>query len=415
MSTSGGAGEQPASAAGSPSPVDLLLAGPRGRRTLSRLTDHSPHLLRWPPFWFGDHVVQDLGAGRTAHAALVQELTDAVAATNTTALARTADPVSLLGAVLDAVNAARYWQEPDGDDELLADPHLGPLLRPAAEAVLRAPAAAWWSDGVDLTDQHHVQRHHDSDDLSDDPDPVALNAATAAEHLARWRRDTVADEQRAARERPQEVTASSSGFWWSTPAPSDLLCTTPSIPSARSTGGHAPDLAVPEVPGGHRPPVGVVLVEDSSGWPTLTTRQVRLRPGLRVYEIDGPAAWIALVEAHPLRVTRSRRHDWYRATGWSGSWVMPDWVSVAREWDGVHPSVLGYLSTAGRALVTSLLGESGPAGAGLEAGTARTLLAGWDPGTTWWLTDAVTGFLDAIRWRIDDTQELALGWQPTSR
>ncbi|MEH3075661.1 MAG: hypothetical protein PGN11_03140 [Quadrisphaera sp.] len=415
MSTRGSASEQPASTSGGPTPVDLLLAAPRGRRMLSRLTDHSPHLPRWPPFWNGDRVLEDLAAGRTTHAALVQELTTTVAATDTTALAATADPAALLEAVLDAVDAARYWQEPDGDDELLAHPHLGPLLRPIAEAVLRSPAAAWWTAGVDLADQHHVQRHDEPDHLSDDLAPVAPDAATAAEHLSRWRNDTIAEERRAAHERPRQVSANYSGSWWSTPALSGVLCTTPRTPTA-STAQMDPsdrEARLPD-PGEDVPPLGVVLVEDSSGWPSLSTRQARMRQGLRVYEVDGPAAWTALVQAHPLTVTRSRRLDWYRATGWEGAWVIPDWVSVAREWDGVHLSVLGYLTTAGKALVTAVPGESGAAGVGLAAGTARTLLAGWDPGATWWLSDAVTGFDGAFRWQTTDAQELKRRWRQTS-
>jgi hypothetical protein len=53
--------------------------------------------------------------------------------------------------------------------------------------------------------------------------------------------------------------------------------------------------------------------------------------------------------------------------------VIPDWEKVAGEWDAAHLTVTAYLSTAGRPLE---LGD----------GTA-TVLAGWNPGGTIWLTD----------------------------
>lgn len=76
-------------------------------------------------------------------------------------------------------------------------------------------------------------------------------------------------------------------------------------------------------------------------------------------------------------MSASRRHDWYRTTGRAGAWCIPDWAAVAQDWDAVHVSVAGYLTTATRAL-------------DLADGTTATMLAGWNPDQTWWLTDAVT-------------------------
>jgi hypothetical protein len=47
---------------------------------------------------------------------------------------------------------------------------------------------------------------------------------------------------------------------------------------------------------------------------------------------------------------------------------------VAADYDAIHVSVAGYLATAGRAL---------------SVGDARTVLAGWDPDQTYWLTDVL--------------------------
>jgi hypothetical protein len=112
-----------------------------------------------------------------------------------------------------------------------------------------------------------------------------------------------------------------------------------------------------------------------------------------VLELAAPADWAALAQRHPLEVTASRRHDWWRITGWEGAWVVPDWAAVAEEADAVHLGVDGYLATAGRALPVDVPG----------AGPARTLLAGFDPGATWWLTDALAGLGEPTDWRRDDS------------
>ncbi|MBG6192440.1 hypothetical protein IWX64_003412, partial [Arthrobacter sp. CAN_A212] len=77
----------------------------------------------------------------------------------------------------------------------------------------------------------------------------------------------------------------------------------------------------------------------------------------------------------PMNVTASRRHDWFRCTTRDGEWVIPDWEKVSERWDAVHVTVLAYLSSANRALQ-------------IDANTS-TVLAGWNPDTTIWLTDVV--------------------------
>ena len=196
---------------------------------------------------------------------------------------------------------------------------------------------------------------------------VARGEGDVAAALARWRTEAVADEETARRERPVAVDAPWSGQWWSTPVRAGVL-------SSRS-----------------RTPTTLGLVEDAVGWPAALTRRLRLRTGVRVYEVDGPDAWVRLATRYPLPVSRSRRHDWYRATGWDGSWVLPDWSAVAADWDGVHVSPFGYLTTAGLDLATEVPATEVSTGAppGVSPGAARTLLAGWDPGTTWWLRGVV--------------------------
>jgi hypothetical protein len=105
----------------------------------------------------------------------------------------------------------------------------------------------------------------------------------------------------------------------------------------------------------------------------------------RVLEIGDPGAWQWLVAAYPRTATGTYGHSW-AWTGWDGEWLMPRWTAVADDWDGVHLSVAGYLATAGRAL---------------PVGKARTLLAGWNPDETYWLTDVLTPAGQAQAWHND--------------
>ncbi len=135
-------------------------------------------------------------------------------------------------------------------------------------------------------------------------------------------------------------------------------------------------------------PVGLMLVEDSLGWERALVTAVDVPAGARVLEIDGPDVWAQLCRRHPLPVTAARRHDWYRATGRGDiTWVQPDWAGVADEVDAVHLTVAGYLTTAGRAIP---IGQA-----------AASVLAGWDPDATYWLTDRPTAVGPPRGWSLD--------------
>ena len=108
-----------------------------------------------------------------------------------------------------------------------------------------------------------------------------------------------------------------------------------------------------------------------------------------VYEVDGPDAWSELCRRFPLEVTASRRHDWFRTTGAADRWVIPDWVRVADEFDAVHVTAAGYLTTAGRPVAVEE--------------DASSVLAGWNPDETYWLTDPPPATEARQRWqRLDD-------------
>lgn len=219
----------------------------------------------------------------------------------------------------------------------------------------------------------------------------ASPAFTGADaELASWRAATIADE-RSATERPEAPAAPWSGYWWSAPLPSRLLRTTRAIPAIGA--------------------VGLPAVEDSPGWQEARCWPVRVAPAARIYEVSGPAAWADLVRRYPLDVSRARRHDWWRTTGWAGRWLIPDFTAVVCDYDAVHVSVRAYLTTAGRALPVDEApgGErAAEAAGGQRAGEARTVLAGWDPDQTYWLADVLASAGSPARWV--ESQDEPLGW-----
>lgn len=77
----------------------------------------------------------------------------------------------------------------------------------------------------------------------------------------------------------------------------------------------------------------------------------------------------------PLEVTAQKRDDWFRTTGRTGRWDIPDWQRVAAHDAGVHLTVSGYLTAAGTAIPVD--------------STTASVIAGWNPDETYWLHDDV--------------------------
>jgi hypothetical protein len=114
--------------------------------------------------------------------------------------------------------------------------------------------------------------------------------------------------------------------------------------------------------------------------------------------VTSPDSWAALVGRFPLDVSYSRRHDWWRVTGLSGRWLIPDYQAVAAEYDGIHVSAAAYLSTAGRAVAVR---------------DGHTMLAGWDPDETFWLADVLEITGSPQVWEGDGQD--AGAWHPSER
>ncbi|MFC7446504.1 hypothetical protein [Rhodococcus daqingensis] len=266
--------------------------------------------------------------------------------------------VALRSALADAVDAARYWQDPDGEDILVDAEPVRRELRRVAEHIARSPHAQWWITALAATDQWLVGWSEDG------TDPVDL---TAAELLRDYRDRTVEEEVRAEHDRPADPSANWSGWWWSTPP---TRCSTRSLFDGT--------------------PAGLWFVEDSMGWERANTRRVNIPAGARVFEVDGAQAWAELCRQFPVEVTAQKRHDWYRTTGRSGRWVIPDWPRLTEQYEGVHLTVAGYLAAAGTAI-------------DVDAETA-SVISGWAPDETFWLTDTAWIGADTLTWVLDDSQ-----------
>ncbi len=322
-----------------PGDANDLLLGPRGRRLCLELLPDPPDVLGWPM-----PVSLHLPSGLRA------DIEAGVAAAVPAVEAR------LFAALVEAVSSAMYWQEADETDRLLEHPEVREILEPVAQAVAQASAAAWWDSALAPDDQQYVEWLGEPEQA-----PPAMSGARA--RLNQWRTVTAAEESRAL-SGPADPTAALTGSWWSTPAQASPVSTTRRLPALGA--------------------VGLALVEDSSGHTMARCWPLAAQPRSRVYEITGAADWVGLVTRYPLDVTGSRRHDWWRVTGWADSWLIPDWADVAADFDGVHLTVAGYLTSAGRTL---------------RVGQEATMLAGWNPDQTFWLNDVLRDAGPTTQWQ----------------
>ncbi|MGS0688371.1 hypothetical protein ACVBEQ_25010 [Nakamurella sp. GG22] len=343
--------------------ADELLQGPRGR-VLCVAVAHRIDQRVWSA-WSD-------AAWNPGDAARLDALVGALDAVPTDLDGIWDDPATYVEPVAESIGEAMYWQPPHDEDAILAVPPVQAALRPLAAAIAAASATAWWSSPLEPNALRYTHW------TVDRPAPPALTGS--AKRLLEWRERTAAESLAFGGSRAPELQYT--GSWWSTPA-------FHAVTTARPLG----DLGSIEL-AWHEDSLGL---RDALIWPLQTIDSPR------VWEIGGPQAWADLVQAYPMEVTEQRRHDWSRVTGRPGPWCIPDWSAVARDWDGVHVSVTGYLTTATRALQ-------------LAHGKSATMLAGWNPDETWWLTDVLAQTTTGPeRWhRTDDFSGSDLIWHRVS-
>lgn len=187
--------------------------------------------------------------------------------------------------------------------------------------------------------------------------PVAI--ALAESPAASWWWQPVGSQQM--------ITEGCSGFserseiedphWWSAPSGPDIVHT--------SRG-----------PLGSAGSVSSLCVDDC--WVYLANpRTMPYRPrGSRVLEVDSPEAWATFVDRYPTAANEASAQERLRVIGLEGPWIDPDWRRVRTDYDGVHLSFAGYLSTACQPI---------------ELGGHLTALMGWNPDSTVWLDQDLSG------------------------
>ena len=323
-----------------------LLAGPRGRELCAGLAGVSAYDIR------------DLGAARLA--AILASRDDGGLAEGFDS----GSPLAALPVLNEIANHVSYWGDYTADDPLEDTPVFA-ALQPVAELAAAAAGSQWWWSGLDRDGQGYVQwTQRTRYDARADPLPGPGRTGPMLYEAARADAER---EQQMAEYRRFPAGAGPGSQWWSCPR---------AFETTRCLDG-----------------LGAVILavcEDGFGDTEALVWPVAISDEARVYEVDGPAAWQQLVTAYPRVATASYRHTWYW-TGWDGDWLVPDWPAVARDWDGVHLTVAAYLETAGRTL---------------RVGSARTMLAGWNPDETYWFADVLVPAGEPQHWRTDDGSPL---------
>lgn len=355
--------------------ADDLIAGPRGRRllleftlaserlTAPRMSEHSLGSAVFDASYHLDPDKERIGFFTRADA---QEADPSpirgyvgpeTVAERIAALTLTDPTPQLLRQVLQkSVEWAMYWQPPDGTDTLAATDPVLTQLRRVAEHLAAAPATAWWSQSIPLTEQWCVMWNEDS---------VGFQIPPMGRTLKAWREKIQQLELMLAGSGQEH-----NGDWWSIP-PSPICASTRELPDGTPAGLHG--------------------VEDTYGWDIGWGQRVTPLTEARVFEITGAEAWAELCERFPLEVTAQNWSQWWETTGHVGGWVIPDYVEVAQHYDAVHLTVRGYLATAGRAVPVPVDGNH------------AAMLAGWNPDETFWLTDNMKIDNSAVTWTRDNT------------
>lgn len=362
--------------------VDDLLAGPRGRRVCLEIAFQVLEVWQVPwrcddkPVPMAARLAEILGRQPLVAATLEQVAERAREADHPSLVTdeenpRRSDPSAPLSldvsvesvslALTASVDAARYWQAPDEWDVALALPVAREALRPVAELLVASEATAWWTARLDLDDLHEVEM------LEEGATAQRAPLTGVGRRLSAWR--AARDESEAHHvDADRGLGRLMGGAWWSVPHEATPVTTSSTVPSLG--------------------PAGLSYVEDGFGWSRARSWPMSARRPVRTYEVDGPEDLSRLVARFPLDVSRSRRGCWWETTGVDTAWCMVDWEAASHELDAVHLTVRGYLSTAGRAVPVP----------GRAILSTSTVLAGWTPGETVWLSDLLSPAGPPVRW-----------------
>ncbi|MGP3987192.1 hypothetical protein [Streptomyces sp. 3N207] len=249
-------------------------------------------------------------------------------------------------------------------------------LRPVAAALVASPAASWWWDPVDRSDQRQLiwAGNGDGGGLAGVEEAVRRDMA----------RERSANEK-GRRRLPRPGERSLGATWWSAP---DF---------ATGTWTTGPRGGLPALELGHFIDTFAPFEES-----TATVGSLTVGERARVAEIGRPHDWLDLVSRFPRDVSGTHNGEWRDWGDVDGPWYLPDWEAVAEHYDGVHVTVGGYLSSCGLAQPVH---------------DGCTMLAGWVPDATVWLRDVATEYRRLGVWRgaaqeCGEWEDVLACWEP---
>ncbi|MGI5346981.1 hypothetical protein ACQEU8_02160 [Streptomyces sp. CA-250714] len=278
-------------------------------------------------------------------------------------------------------------------------------LRPVAAALVASPAASWWWDPVDRSDQRQLvwggpdqdkgrrrkrKKADRAEDSAGDSTDVAAGGLTGvAEAMRRDMAQERAANKRGLRRRPRRGERSLGATWWSAP---DF---------AEGTWTTGPRGGLPALELGHFIDTFTPFEEEA----TATVAVLTVDERARVAEIRRPHDWLDLVSRFPRDVSGTHDGEWRDWGDVDGPWYLPDWEALAEHYDGVHVTVGGCLSSFGLAQPVH---------------DGYTMLAGWLPDATVWLRDVATDHRPLGIWRGDpqeggEWEDILAGWEPHAR
>lgn len=331
-----------------------LIAGPRGRRMLIEYALACEHARDDDSFGAAlmrSTLRDDLGRRSSRRSFIGDPVRSGRRSTppfNVSDVAKRLDAVDLLAptpelarlALANAAGNARPWQEPDAIDAIAAQPAMQPSLKRVAVALGAASDALGWH-------------------------------ATAGDHtqaLVYRREPSVLPSDSSLHE--SERKAVDDG--WSSRPPLG----TPSTTGLLFDGS----------------PAALWFNEDDPGSDHATSVTVASPRADRVFEVGNSDDWAALCRRFPDEVTSIRSRAWTAATGREGPWVLPDWQRVAEYYDLVHLQIGAYITSAGVAIPV--------------AGDVSTasMIAGWNPDESFWLTPALSPIGTPSQWLREQDQ-----------
>lgn len=209
-------------------------------------------------------------------------------------------------AMWSAANATHYFHQSTPRPPFEPAPVVPEVVR---SALRNNDNMAWWDTPIDRAAQRVVEWLEDA--------PAPLGQGNLSEDLSEW-----------ALQASQE---NGNGPWWSAPLAPSVIRTSRSTQFA--------------------PAVHLVADEDDMGRESARIHVASpIPPGTRIYEVSSAADWVALVDSAPLDVSVSRDENWgerapeyrpfplpaRRSRRPATAWWLPNWASLASEFDGIH-------------------------------------------------------------------------------